>query len=95
MLDNQLSLGVDPKARPLTAMELQEWNGPVFYLSHLAVLINPKSNSTPVRIIVFNSSQIYKGVSFNSCLAKGPDCYTNNLIGTLLRLAKRGCDIGG
>ena len=70
-------------ARPLTAMELQEWNGPVFYISHLAVL-NPKSNSTPVRI-VFNSSQIHKGVSLNSCLAKGPDCYMNNLIGILLR----------
>ncbi len=46
-------------------------------MSHLAVL-NPKSNSTPVRI-VFNSSQS------NSCLAKGPDCHINNLIGVLLR----------
>ena len=70
-------------ARPLTAMKLQEWSGPVFYISHLAVL-NPKSNSTPVRI-VFNSSQAYKGVSLNSCLAKGPDRYMNNLIGNLLR----------
>lgn len=70
-------------ARPLTEMGLQEWNGPFFYTSHLAVL-NPKSNSTPVRI-VFNSSQVYQGVSLNSCLAKGPDCYMNNLIGILLR----------
>ena len=70
-------------ARPLTTVELQEWNGPFFYISHLAVL-NPKSNSTPVRII-FNSSQVYQGVSLNSCLAKGPDCYMNNLIGILLR----------
>ena len=70
-------------ARPLTATELQEWSGPKFYISHLAVL-NPKSNSTPVRI-VFNSSQAYKVISLNSCLAKGPACYMNNLIGILLR----------
>ena len=70
-------------ARPLTSLEIQQWKGPIFYISHLAVL-NPKSNSTPVRI-VFNSSQVYKGVSLNSCLAKGPDCYMNNLIGILLR----------
>ncbi|CAB4022924.1 Hypothetical predicted protein [Paramuricea clavata] len=70
-------------ARPLTSLEIQQWKGPIFYISHLAVL-NPKSNSTPVRI-AFNSSQVYKGVSLNSCLAKGPDCYMNNLIGILLR----------
>jgi hypothetical protein len=44
-------------ARPLTSL----WKGPIFYISHLAVL-NPKSNSSPVRI-VFNSSQVYKGVA--------------------------------
>ena len=65
-------------ARLLMAAELQEWNGPYFYISHLAVL-NQKSNSTSVRI-VFNSSQV-----LNSCLAKGPDCYMNNRIGILLR----------
>ena len=70
-------------ARPLTAMELQDWKRPIFYISHVAVL-NPKSNSTPVGI-VFNSSQLYQGVSLNSCLAKGPDRYMNNLLGILLR----------
>ena len=34
---------------------------------------------------MFNSSQIYKWVSVNSCLAKRPDSYMNNLIGVLLR----------
>ena len=55
----------------------------MFYISHLAV-VNPHSNSTPVRI-VFNSSQTHKGVSLNACLAKGPDSYMNNLVGILLR----------
>ena len=70
-------------ARKLTPQELKEWKGPVFYIAHLAV-VNPRSNSTPVRI-VFKSSQSHRGVSLNSCLAKGPDAYINNLIGILLR----------
>ena len=70
-------------ARKLTKEEISSWKGPVFYLSHLAVE-NPKSTSTPVRI-VFNSSQPYKGMSLNSCLAKGPDSYRTNLLGVLLR----------
>ena len=80
-------------ARPLTALEVQGWKGPVFYISHLAVL-NPKSNSTPVRI-VFNSSQVYRGVSLNSCLAKGPDNYMNNLIGILLRWREEAVELVG
>ena len=67
----------------LTQQEIDSWQGPVFYLSHLAVE-QPKSVTTPVRI-VFNSSQIYKGVSLNSFLAKGPDSYKTNLLGMLLR----------
>ena len=70
-------------ARKLTPDEVNEWRGPVFYVSHLAVA-NAKSKSTPVRI-VFNSSQTYRGVSLNSCLAKGPDSYANSLLGVLLR----------
>jgi len=70
-------------ARKLTPEEIETWDGPVFYISHLAVL-NPKSTSTPVRI-VFNSSQVTQGKSLNSCLAKGPDAYINNLLGILLR----------
>ena len=69
-------------ARKLTPDEVNEWRGPVFYVSHLAVA-NAKSKSTPVRI-VFNSSQTYRGVSLNSCLAKGPDSYANSLLGVLL-----------
>ena len=70
-------------ARKLTKTELDEWQGPKFYISHLAVR-NPKSTSTPVRI-VFNSSQVFNGISLNACLAKGPDSYINNLMGILLR----------
>ena len=70
-------------ARKLSQKELQEWSGPRFYISHLAV-VNTRSHSTPVRV-VFNSSQVCQGMSLNSCLAKGPDCYMNNLIGILLR----------
>ena len=46
--------------------------------------MNTRSHSTPVRIVL-NSSQMCQGISLNSCLAKGPDCYMNNLIGILLR----------
>ena len=70
-------------ARKLTQQEILDWKGPSFYMSHLAV-VNPNSSSAPVRI-VFNSSQVYKGVSLNSFLAKGPDSYVNNLIDILLQ----------
>ena len=70
-------------ARKMSQSEVDRWQGPVFYLSHLAVE-NPKSLTTPVRI-VFNSSQLYKGVSLNSFLAKGPDSFKTNLLGMLLR----------
>lgn len=67
----------------LSEDDIREWKGPKYYLSHLAVK-NPRSQSTPVRI-VFNSSQLCRGVSLNSVLAKGPDAYLNNLLGLLLR----------
>ena len=35
--------------------------------------------------VVLNSSQKFKGVSMNDCLAKGPDCYNNSLLGMLVR----------
>ena len=35
--------------------------------------------------LLFNSSQLYKGMSLNNCLAKGPDCYSNCILGLLLR----------
>ena len=69
--------------RKLKQAELNQWDGPFFYISHLAVS-NPKSKSTPVRI-VFNSAQVFQGISLNSYLAKGPDSYRNTLLGILLR----------
>ena len=79
-IHDMISRGV---ARKLTEQEILDWKGPVFYLSHLAVA-SPKSSSTPVRI-VFNSSQTYKGVALNNYLAKGPDSYSNPILGILLR----------
>ena len=64
-------------------MEDMELKGPRFYINHLAV-VNPKSKSTPIRI-VFNSSHVYQGISLNNCLAKGPDSFANSSIGILLR----------
>ncbi len=61
--------------------ERSEWSS----ILHLApALVNPRSHSTPVRI-VFNSSRMHKGLSLNACLAEGPDNYLNSLIGILLR----------
>lgn len=79
-MEDMVDRGVATK---LSQEELQEWSGPTYYISHLAV-VNQRSHSTPVRI-VFNSSQVCKGTSLNACLAKGPDCYMNNLMGILLR----------
>ena len=70
-------------ARKLDSTEIEKWDGPFFYISHLAVL-NPKSISTPVRR-VFNPTQLFQGVSLNGCLAKGPDAYINNILGVILR----------
>ena len=57
----------------LSPEELNNWTGPAFYISHLAV-VNPR----------FDSSQTNEGVSLNSCLAKRPDSYMNNLVRILL-----------
>lgn len=82
--DSQIQDMIDRNvARKLSKKEMEEWTGPLFYISHLAVE-NPKSKSTPVRI-VFNSSQKFKGFSLNGMLAKGPDAYLNNILGILLR----------
>ena len=80
-------------ARKLSPEEVASWDGPIFYLSHMA-LEQPKSESTPVRL-VFNSSQKYRGCSLNGCLAKGPDCYNCSLIGMLLRFREFGTVIIG
>ena len=55
--------------------ELESYKGVVSYLPHH----NPKSKSTPIRI-VFDASRSQGGrPSLNDLLAKGPDRYLNNL----------------
>ncbi|CAI5658447.1 unnamed protein product [Oreochromis niloticus] len=55
----------------LSQTVLDEWKGAVWWINHL-MAPNPHSNTTPVRL-VWDSSQVYKGVSLNSILMKGPD----------------------
>ena len=69
-------------ARKVSQDELVQYQGPKYYISHFEVM-NPKSKSTPCRI-VFNSSACYKGFSLNDYLAKGPSML-NKLLGVLLR----------
>ena len=72
-------------AREVSQTELDNWvsnGGKIYYISH-QMAVNPDSKSTPVRV-VFNSSQVYKGFSLNSCWELGPDVM-NNLHGVLLR----------
>lgn len=89
-MDDMLERGV---SRKLTAEEITNWKGPTFYIAHIAVR-NPKSTSTPVRI-VFNSSQICNGESLNGALCKGPDAYLNSLLGILLRWREKPIAIVG
>ena len=70
-------------ARKLTKEKLDEYTGPVHYLSHHEV-ITPESTSTPCRVI-FNSSAKCNGYSLNDYWAKGPDLM-NNLLGIMIRL---------
>ena len=69
-------------SRKLTKDELDSYKGPIYYISHHAIL-NPKSSSTPCRI-VFNTSEKYQGHQLNEYWAKGPD-QINNLLGIILR----------
>ena len=73
-------------ARKLTQREMDEYNGPKFYISHHEVL-KPENESTPCRI-VFNSSANFRGHILNEYYAKGPDML-NNLLGVLLRFRER------
>ena len=79
-IQDMLKRGV---ARRVSDKELQEYEGTKFYISHHDVM-NPRSVSTPMRV-VFNSSARFKGgMSLNDCLAKGP-CLLNELLGILMR----------
>ena len=72
-------------ARKLTPKEIKEWKGPVYYITHHAVL-GPEKKSTPVRI-VFNSSGSYAGHTLNDYWCKGPDLL-NNLFGVVIRFCE-------
>ena len=65
-------------ARVILAEELNQWEGVINYIPHLAAL-NPCSSSTPVRIIFYASRPQRRGLSLNQLLAKGPDMFINNL----------------
>ena len=69
-------------SRMLSKQEVEEYKGPIHYISHHAVL-RPESKSTPVRI-VFNSSAVFKGHRLNDYWIKGPDLL-NDLFGVVLR----------
>ena len=69
-------------SRKLSKKELEEYKGPVHYVSHHEVL-RPESKSTPVRI-VFNSSAVFQGHRLNDYWMKGPDLL-NDLFGIVLR----------
>ena len=66
------------EARVMHAVELNQWEGVINYIPHLAAL-NPCSISTPVRIIFYASQPQSRGLSLNQLLAKGPDMFMNNL----------------
>ena len=69
-------------ARRLTKKEIEDYNGPVFYISHHEVL-KPESKTTPC-CIVLSSIANFHGHVLNEYYAKGPDML-NNLLGVLLR----------
>ena len=69
-------------SRKLSRKEIEEYKGPVHYVSHHEVL-RPESKSTPVRI-VFNSSAVFQGHCLNDYWMKGPDL-PNDLFGAILR----------
>ena len=58
--------------------EFNRFGGVVNYLPHLPAF-NPKSKSTPIRVVFDASRQQEGGPSLNQLLAKGPDRYLNNL----------------
>ena len=69
-------------AHMLTKTEVEEYQGPEFYISHHEDL-RPDSTSTPCGI-VFNSSAKCDNHVLNNYWVKGPDLI-NNLLGILIR----------
>nr|XP_054768267.1 uncharacterized protein LOC129275809 [Lytechinus pictus] len=73
-------------SRKLTQEEMKNYQGPVHYISHHAV-VRPEKKSTPLRI-VFNSSSSFHGHCLNDYWMKGPDLL-KDLFGVLLRFRER------
>ena len=59
-------------AHKLTKKEIEDYNGPVFYISRHEVL-KPESKTTPYRI-VFNSSANFHGHMLNESMLKAQTC---------------------
>ena len=78
-IQDMLKRGV---ARKVPKEELAVYPGPINYLPHLAA-INPRSESTPVRICFDASRSQGGGPGLNQILAKGPDKFLNNLAGVI------------
>lgn len=72
-------------AKKLTKEMLDNWKGPVWYVSHL-VAPKPHSVTTPVRLVWY-SSQKFKGLSMNDLSLKGPDVL-NPIRAVLLRFRR-------
>ena len=79
-------------SRKLSEEELNNYKGPVHYVSHHEVL-RPEKASTPLRI-VFNSSAVYQGHCLNDYWLKGPDLL-NSLFGVILRFRENEVAISG
>ncbi|XP_014672985.1 PREDICTED: uncharacterized protein LOC106813368, partial [Priapulus caudatus] len=79
-------------ARKLSNEEMENYKGPVHYISHHPVL-RPEKKSTPVRI-VFNASAAFNGHRLNDYWEKGPDLL-NDMFGVLLRFRQHAVAISG
>ena len=91
--DTQIKELEDMKfSRKLTEQEKNEWEGPVHYIAHHAVL-RPEKKTTPIRI-VFNSSASFKGHTLNDYWYKGPDLL-NNQFGVILRFRENAVAVCG
>lgn len=77
-----ISQGITTK---VTSRELSEFNGPIHYQAHHAVL-KLESKSTQCQI-VFQCSADFHGHVLNECFEKGPDIM-NTFWGALLRFKK-------
>ena len=81
--DNQIRDMINRQtATKISKTDVEKYKGPIHFLSHHEIH-NPKSSSTPLRI-VFNPSASFKGHILNDYYAKGPDLL-NDMLGIFLR----------